>query len=188
MHRWSFAVLALASLAVSGCADEKPLPDDLAVPQEEPVGTPDPAWMNESFGWNAAAGAEGADAQVMGTNAASFEVPEGATRLTVETTWTCVSPACPLRVSLFPPGDVAGIEESVDRYVLGNGAQASAEGDGAFSFEVEGPQPGAWTVVARTVGASVGVEGTFSALVEGPGQESRAGQGPSASPAPSVRA
>lgn len=156
------ALLLLVGL-LAGCADEEPVQsepapdgdagDDVAVPPSEAA--PAPVTAETAFGWLAAGGVPGtgADAQVMSSNAAFFDVPEGVLWLRAEASWSCLLPTCPLVVQLGPRGSGG------DLLTGPSGAQAT--GDGEAVLEVEAPEAGEWVVSAHSEGVTADLSGVF---------------------------
>jgi hypothetical protein len=148
------------SLLLAGCAGEGPAappPVEDGRTGEPPA--PEPAEAESDFGWLAAGGAGGTDAQAMSSNAMAHEVGKGAARLVANVTWMCASPSCELHAYLCAP------DESPVPPPLGSGCSGHAVGASPLSLVAEGPEPGEWRVSLHSDGATAGVSGTITMAV-----------------------
>lgn len=154
----------LVSAFAAGCADDAPLDDTAEVSAPAKPMPPTVVTDTKDFGWAAAVGVPttGADAQFMAINAMGFTVPEGATKLTVNATWTCAPSPCTLHFYLRDTAQQSAGPQ------LQQPAAGHSTGKGFAEIVLEPAAPGEWMVSVHADAAAVGVDGTFAYAIELP--------------------
>jgi hypothetical protein len=150
----------LLAAALAGCSQPAPAPTDSARVEEVAAPAPETLLGQGTFGWAAAVGVPttGVDTEVGASNAITIDVPDGAKRLDVNATWSCVPSPCTLHLYLEAPN--AGPNSPLSP------AAAHGMGDGQATAGLDNPVPGKWWAALHADSPDAQVAGTISYVVQ----------------------
>ncbi len=100
---------------------------------------------------------------------ARITVPEGASQLTLDSSWTCLPEDCALPFTMTPPS-AAGPEETLPGSEPPGPAdiealltsQHDARGEGSASWALDNPEPGLWKIGAVADTVALQAEGSIT--------------------------